>query len=82
MTSPLFSVNGNMTLPLKYVWYRKAVDLRLQIEALKAAALEAYTEKTEKTDSDVSDEVDQGLHRPEPRHQKIHLRKKWVFSAN
>lgn len=50
-----------MTLPLKYVWYRKAVDLRLQIEALKAAALEAYTEKTEKTDSDVSDEVDQGL---------------------
>ena len=61
MTSPLFSVNGNMTLPLKYVWYRKAVDLRLQIEALKAAALEAYTEKTEKTDSDVSDEVDQGL---------------------
>ena len=61
MTSPLFSVNGNMTLPLKYVWYRKAVDLRLQIEALKAAALEAYTEKTEKTDSDISDEVDQGL---------------------
>ena len=61
MTTPLFSVNGNMTLPLKYVWYRKAVDLRLQIEALKAAALEAYTEKTEKTDSDVSDEVDQGL---------------------
>ena len=61
MISPLFSVNGNMTLPLKYVWYRKAVDLRLQIEALKAAALEAYTEKTEKTDSDVSDEVDQGL---------------------
>ena len=50
-----------MTLPLKYVWYRKAVDLRLQIEALKAAALEAYTEKTEKTDSDISDEVDQGL---------------------
>ena len=61
MTTPLFSVNGNMTLPLKYVWYRKAVDLRLQIEALKAAALEAYTEKTEKTDSDISDEVDQGL---------------------
>ena len=43
---------------LKYVWYRKAADLKLQIEDLKSKALEAYSEKT---DSDISDEVDQGL---------------------
>ena len=43
---------------LKYVWYRKAADLKLQIEDLRSKALEAYSEKT---DSDISDEVDQGL---------------------
>ena len=51
---------------LKYVWYRKGLDLRLQLEQIKSAALEAFSEKDSDpaspvTDNEINDEIEQGL---------------------
>ena len=51
---------------LKYVWYRKGLDLRLQLEQVKSAALEAFAEKdsgpaSPVTDNEINDEIEQGL---------------------